>query len=478
MKNVKKVIFNFLFLCVILFIATQIPLSFMFVEDIKLPTLSFSKLRNGEFGVDLEKTMKNSSYLSEVTSKNYKSFIEKIVKRPNKNVLIGEDDFLFLKKETDELPAIYLEEKVSKITKNLALYNDLFEKNGIKLILVILPNRSRLYKELAYKNKEIPEVRKKSFLKVLDELKGKNIDFIELSPFMINASKELKDPVFFRIDHHWTWRFVEWLTPRLLSELSLSLNEEIINPKKIFDIKWTTIVNEHDKILRKLGYARNLVPNRFKHKQEVPVFSPDRDKLQINAENKLLMVSSSYGRYGVVEHFSNKLGYAMPYYIGRGKGPLWGMNAAIQRNISQGYKYGKPKAVMWILSESEVLKMDDILNIPKVADVDKLKSAPFSISSVENSNGSTELSHVNGQIDLKLSVPRSNSMYFVKLALFATKEQSLLKIGSKNYEFFQDGGDHYFPARAKNGEIEIRLTTPFDKKVDEKRELKVLGVYY
>lgn len=470
----RSKIIKFLVIINILFIGTQVPLTFLTQKTEPLPEVTFEKFRNGDYGRELEQYFKNNSYLSEVSSKTYKAFLDLFFKRSNKHVLIGKKNFLFLKDRTNELDEKKLE--VDKIVNYLEGINSTLKEQGINFILLTIPNRSRVYPEYAYKTKTIPPVRAKFYDDIIQKIRAKGVPVINNYEHMMEYKKQ--DNAFFKVDHHWTWRYVHNYAPTLLKEIEDITGENLLNPKEMYSYTWEEKVNAHDKIARKLGYSKNFIPNKFKEVQWVPKFNIDKNDMMDDVDDNLMIISSSYARYGVVEHLSNLMGRYLPHYIGRGKGPTYGVTQLVFNHLIP--KTDKPSTVLWLVAEVELRGFRNTVSIPDIVDVARIKSIDFSITNVRSAKvKENTLNHREGHMSFSLKTKKKYKNLIVKLRVKSKKHKSNLMANGKLYDIVHTGVDNYYKFKYDKSTdlINLAIITPYVKKLKEGRTFEILGVY-
>lgn len=124
----------------------------------------------------------------------------------NNDVSIGKDNWLFYTSDQNYLDVInaviFSESDLRGIKENLEDAKNYFEKNGIKFIVIIAPNKSSVYEQYlpSYMRKANP----KSRLQQLTEYLGKEEnDVIFINPTLELKKESLKSQVYRKYDTHW-----------------------------------------------------------------------------------------------------------------------------------------------------------------------------------------------------------------------------------------------------------------------------------
>jgi hypothetical protein len=204
------------------------------------------------------------------------------------------------------------------------------------------------------------------------------------------------------------------------------------------------------------------------------------------AAGKFMMISSSYGRYGFVEFLSNEIGYPIPFYIERGKEPTYGLNKLILRNITQESKFGKPKNVLWIMTESEIFKLSEGVPMSLVVDIKKLRTVSFDIipDNNETLSGSI-LRHKTGVLKFVIKTKEKITNFTIAMKVKSTSRISNLKYISSDGSFserdlVQDGEISYikFQNETPSSRFTFEITTPREVNIKGKhRRFSILGFY-
>lgn len=478
----KNLILNIFTIVIVLFIVLQVPISATNSKDFfqVMSKISWEKLIDGKYGVQLEQSFKENSYISKVSGEKYRTFIYGFFSRTNKNVIIGKDNFLFLRDKTEELDLKELN-NIPRAISHLKEVQDLLLAHGIDLYIITIPARAKIYPELAYASKELPKNRKLFFDELLKTIEENGIKNLNLEVPMRNAKESIAPiPVFFKVDHHWSYKAVEAISPLIAAELSKVFLENKINRIKVYNYEWKIKTNAHNKIANKLGFPKASIPNKFKQQQFVPIFSPDKYLQDKNAENKLLIVSSSYARYGLVEFLSNEFGYRVPFYIERGRGPNYGMAKVFQRNINLSEKYGRPHTVLWVLSEAEIKNIYSDLAFTTIPNIEDLVPIEYKIKDVINAEKSgLKLSHEQNSLSFKIKTNTAQKKIVLALKVLSSSRTSKITIAGKKFEIIQDGEVNYFPVEFYKAldSIDVSIFTPPKASIEGKRTFEIIGVY-
>ena len=130
--------------------------------------------------------------------------------------------------------------------------------------------------------------------------------------------------------------------------------------KEVYQATMEESINYHDKILRRLGLNKLIVPNRFKVKQDTPISDKNRKEHQEFIGSNFMVIFSSHRLYALVKFISNKLGYPILFYIERGKSLVFGLTKLFLKNIENN----KPDNLLWVVTEAEIRHLCGLVAIP------------------------------------------------------------------------------------------------------------------
>lgn len=211
-----KSINDILLLC-IFFILLGIPASKIdkathsATEDRKLATMANFFKQNNEinnnFGKDFEKWFNDRFFSRQILIYAYEKITQKINKNYNTNRVIinTKDKWFFFKREIKENYTIPNSEELDIIRNNLTVFTQFCNENNIKSYIVIIPNKSNIYREyIPFHNLD----NQRTYGEVMFDYfnKGKNEDFVLLYPEkeFLEAKSQNTDRLFFSSDLHLT----------------------------------------------------------------------------------------------------------------------------------------------------------------------------------------------------------------------------------------------------------------------------------
>lgn len=135
-----------------------------------------------------------------------KSFING--RKENSAEMEGLDNWIFYKGDNSvanyQNKTLFSDLELLKIKHNLEILNSWCNKNGIKLIVIIPPDKNRIYGE--YYPRHIKKVNPKSRAELLKEYLDENSDIKIIYPVeqMYKRKKMDNEPLYYHADTHWT----------------------------------------------------------------------------------------------------------------------------------------------------------------------------------------------------------------------------------------------------------------------------------
>lgn len=480
MKKLREI----LIYIVVLFVLLQYPLSVVFQKDFykDTPMPNWTSLMSGEFGSNIERYFSENSFLAVNGAQKYREIIYKYFLRSNKKVLIGKNNFLF---EKIKMGPIVPDSKLnaSLITQKILEIKSKLEAHGSKLTMLLIPNRANIYADYVYDDGVYEPSRDIFGQDILSRLRQQGLSIIDLTAWM-KEKRKTGLQIFFKVDHHWTYKAVAELAPFVAAKLKEDNASLKAKKKIIFKTYWDEKTSAHDKIARKLGFGRSSIPNKFKEKQWIPSFNLDRDKIQNQSTENLMVISSSFARYGLIEFLSNELGYALPFYIERGRGANYGIEKLFLRHIIKEEKM-IPKHVLWVISEGELFGQGTRNDIPNIFDFEKKQNINFELKDISGGElaGNT-LSHLPGKLSFTVHLKSKKRRLILAIKTKSRATPSRLKFmnegsGHESYTIIHDGETDYyfFETDEPTQNFHFNILTPFHKRLTGGRKFEISGVF-
>jgi len=341
---------SILFLAVI---SLPLPVTLLYLdlfkhESTSMPEFSWDVLIDGELGDLWNQWLLDNSIVSKMTGKIFREFRLNLFKDSNPNIQVGQDHWLFLPERKDEISSNKLEQLGSSGSEALeSVFNTLKEAN-ISLLVVIIPNRSRIYPEFAYEDGRIPPNREKFIPELLSSLTEKRIPFLSLEQIFIKE-KLSGHQLFYKDDHHWTMKGAEIAMQAVAKAIHFKGRKLRQKP---YEVIWKR-KSSGSSLIRILGLREGgNLEKLYKDEQISADFVPprvNREFLEFESGGVGLL-SASYGLFGSPEFLSNELMTRVGFITANGDGPLYAPSQFISEYLSQNGRV-RPAILVWPIPE-------------------------------------------------------------------------------------------------------------------------------
>ncbi len=271
-----------------------------------VPLFQNGKINNA-YGKNFETWFNDRFFGRDKVIKRYGK-LQDLFRDGNKNVLVGEDNWLFYKGDNSIVnfrnATLYTDSELKQITQYLSNIQDWCEKNNKKFVFFIAPDKHRIYGEFypSYIIKERPDSESKT-QQLLTYL-NKNTNIRVLYP--INELKQHKENlIYYKHDTHWTEMgsyigYTEIM--KNLGEEPIILNERTSQVRSTYDLSHmypeVDEEDETDYIIPKLNIQYKCTPTHD--------FANRIDKTCLNAEKtqSVILFHDSFSR-AMLPYFTN-----------------------------------------------------------------------------------------------------------------------------------------------------------------------------
>lgn len=186
----------------------------------------FSAHNYTEYFLDYEKYFNdNYTFRSPLISISSKLDYFLFQKSTNKNVILGEEGWFFLKDTLADYQKdnLYTKEELEVILKDVLTTKSYFEEKGIEFVLFIAPNKNTIYGEYMPQSIDVSEGISRTEQAVEYLREKADITIIYPKEEMQKIIKEDPDlQLFFKLDTHWNYMGGYVATKVLLEELGIS----------------------------------------------------------------------------------------------------------------------------------------------------------------------------------------------------------------------------------------------------------------
>ncbi len=187
------------------------PMSYLLFDPVKTrasvpaPDFSWEDLRRGEYASDGEEYLRESSSLVRVLRSVYSLPLLRAGLLESPLVRFGSEPWLFYRPGTRVAdPAALIRLRSRRLNMFSALKLEL-EKRGIELVVLLVPDKSRVYADLCYGREGMPRLKAGLYNLILSELRQAGVRVVDpLADFREARRREPAKQLYYPGDTHWT----------------------------------------------------------------------------------------------------------------------------------------------------------------------------------------------------------------------------------------------------------------------------------
>ena len=188
-----------LFMVAFLVCAAALACAGMWRAKADAPVAGADALMSGEWTAAYEKAFGKSVLTYEPSIRTWGLLNYSLFKDGKDGVLIGGDGWLFTKEEFEAHPDA--KEEIARKTEYVAGIRDMLAERNIRLIVMPLPAKARLYEEHLGRYR-LPDAKKAVYADFVTGLRGKGVVVADPLPAMEEKARDI--PLFLRTDTHWS----------------------------------------------------------------------------------------------------------------------------------------------------------------------------------------------------------------------------------------------------------------------------------
>lgn len=323
-------------------LALPLPLDrLLAMRGVELPGRPFARslgaialpgdLLDGTAGRKVENRLLNRSYVGRWLTTRYSEAMYLAFRRTPPAVRVGRDRWLFVPGRVSDRPAELWRRIVQADAGAIAAVDARLRRHGAHLRVAIVPDRSRLYPDRAYRAGAQPAARRRFVPALVEALAARGVDAVSLADPLAALRAEGRAPVY-RDDHHWTSSAAERAARGVAGRV---VPRPIAGPPPSpFLLRWDLHAPSPGSLVRKLGFAPGSA-------LEAP-FRGSEPRLLLEGGGRghgdipweaacASYWTSSFGDLGSPYVFANTLGCPVRIVLVRGKGSVAGPRAELAR---------------------------------------------------------------------------------------------------------------------------------------------------
>ena len=316
--------------------------------------LEWSDLGLGTAGSKLESYFEGRSLVYHLTGALYNEWIYQLTGRLP-GLVVGKDNWLFLRSNVTEISP---GERDDRLQENVLFIREVEKRmasRGIKLFVVLTPNRSRVSPERVYGERPAPPVRE-AFLPSFERLlTSEGIRVANLSQAFrqeISAGRE----VFFSEDHHWNHHGSEVAAIEVVSMLRRECNLDDAARARNFSLKEESVAGSPRRSLVTLLKFRKegALESRFLREQRVVEFTPSWETLDRgDGTGAGIVFESSFGKYGFPQYLEMNLDAKLDSIVEPGNGSVFAISRFLAETPPEKESY---RFAVWEIPEYHLLE--------------------------------------------------------------------------------------------------------------------------
>ena len=417
---------NLLFICFSLFLFSQLIYVFEVSNNVFQP-VKLKDLLDGSYSKMLEKNFSKNLPIFTKTGVYYRLAKLERLGLYSRNVQILDSGRVILRSRMDEISPDDISKADNALGK-IVFFRDELSKLGIKLLVVLVPNRSYVYRKQIYSNGEVPPNRKILLNDFEQKLILKKINLLQLHDIFDVQEDEVKESLYFKGDHHWTYLASELASREIYSNaVSLFRIESALGHR---DIQWESQKSTRSSLSNKLGLLKKL-PEIFHDKIDKPIFEESK-----NEENsEIYFISASYGEFNVADFISSQFDLKISKRVHRGKGATYVISNFIQELSHEPQNKKHMKGVIWMFPEYHILSdLSSEYQVPSLVDISKYKKVKFLLQGEGNPSSDTIMSE-SGDFNFSVELSRSIEDFILDIEILNNYQQSIIRCVETNESY-------------------------------------------
>lgn len=328
------------------------------------PPITLDSLLHGEAASDIETSLVQGSAFVNGPGAIYNEALWALLGRTGERIRVGRGGWIFLREQLAPLGRAELAGRIETVPGAfVAAARRLRETTGARVLVVLQPNRSRLYADT------LPGVapdpgRDRLRDAVVGALRESGTEVLDLSPAFERHRGDGGQP-FYRDDHHWTWRGAEAAARAVAATLTAPGWAPAVNEPQAAPA-WAPDPDRNRSLLQFLRFRRGSAAELpFIDQQERAVFSSSASE---RTSAPVMVLATSNGLYGFAEFLGVALQAPVAARVAAGKGALFPAHWLLAQDAADA-GWRSPEVIVWEVPEYHLAARDEL-------DVDLPSSAP------------------------------------------------------------------------------------------------------
>ena len=324
---------------------------------------------DGAAAQKIEQTLVGGSLLSRWVAPHYNAVWHRVLGRTPPAARVDDEGWIFATSRTAPLPLRRYDALVDTVPAMVRAAVDEVEGQGPQVVIALVPDRARLHPEHAYPGGVLPEPKRSYLPRLAAAMRAEGLTVIELEPALTELRRDGIDP-FYRADHHWTSHGAQAGALALARALRAgghvpACAEPRVEPGfepgvepgfEPFEVTWVDEA-EATSLVRKLGLpAAGALERRWA--QTYPRARLTRRGAWEPRQAPIVVVTTSYGKWGAPEWLSNVLGCPVAKAIRDGNS--FTRAKTLVERIQRHADLSRARLVVWELLEYDLYSAADV----------------------------------------------------------------------------------------------------------------------
>jgi len=318
--------------------------------EVRLPDLV-----NGRFGEKVESFFQDRSFIVHGSGARYNEWVYRLTGRLP-GLRVGGGNWLFLRSHLDELERESAATRVAENTEFIKWADEKCLLPEQQLFVVFIPDRGRLYPDIAFSDGVPPENRRLFLSEATDALKEEGIAVLDLTETFRKEVEAGRDP-FFDVDHHWNYHGSKVAADAVSEWLFSQTKIPDHSPLRKFSVSTAVVDGSPNRSLVTLMKWRkkSQMEQRFLRKQEILSIRPTLAEMtpdDANPTGSGITLESSFGLFGFPQFLEQSLGARIDSIVEPGNGSVYSM----ARYVSGGDLSEQHSFVLWVIPEYHLIE--------------------------------------------------------------------------------------------------------------------------
>jgi len=363
----------------------------------KFPDFEMTSLWEGHYLHNIERSLINDSFFKHGRVLAYNEWTHKHLQRvSNPKLVAGKDDWVFVKSKVMQRDDAYYRAIEDVLIAKFTEVNKSISRSGSHLLVTIIPDRDRVYPELAYREGVLPASKERFKRRLVERLEKAGVDVLFMDRGFLEA-KDQVDGLFFKREHHWTYEAAH-IAARLIARHTQQIPglrsrmAESSFGKRRFRVSWKKKKRVLGMFVKKMGFRKDeKYEQSLKETIRVPGFSNSTVGKKKYKRDKpcAAYITTSMGKFKTSKFLENEFRCPVNNYFVPKRGIIPPISLYISRDLNLRNSQGRHHTPLVIWEIPELFMYDGYWttstialfgwDIPKYRPAETFKTVKFNI---------------------------------------------------------------------------------------------------